>query len=169
MRVCPRSTARKPAPSRLGNNARTLARYVRDKQIISLEDAIRKMTSLPATTFGFEDRGLLRPGLAADIVVFDPEAIADPATFEAPKQFAVGVDAVLVNGQLVVDAGQPTGGRPERYFAAPAISGPRTRRRADPGIRRIGGAIAGQRSPKTTPARTPRKCSHSSPPVIGKI
>ena len=116
--------AANPHPRGFGNNARALARYVRDRQVISLEDAIRKMTSLPAATFGFEDRGLLRTGLAADIVVFDPERIADPATFEAPKQFAVGVDTVLVNGQLVVDAGQVTDWRPGKALRGPGYERP---------------------------------------------
>src|ERR1044071_2661465 len=91
-----------PHPRGYGNNARVLGLYVRELKLISLEDAIRKMTSLPAQTFGFRDRGLIREGFAADLVIFDENTIIDQATFEKPHQFPVGISYVLVNGQLVL-------------------------------------------------------------------
>jgi N-acyl-D-amino-acid deacylase len=100
-----------PHPRGFGNNARVLGVYVRERGLIALEEAIRKMSSLPAQTFGLWDRGLLRPGLAADLVVFDPRTVADRATFEDPKRFATGLEYVLVNGRLAVDQGQVTGER----------------------------------------------------------
>jgi N-acyl-D-amino-acid deacylase len=101
-----------PHPRGYGNNVRVLGRYVRDLQLISLEDAIRKMTSLPAQTFGFRDRGLLREGYAADVVVFDDKTIADQATFEKPHQYPTGIGFVLVNGSVVFENGQMTSARP---------------------------------------------------------
>jgi N-acyl-D-amino-acid deacylase len=99
-----------PHPRGYGNNARILGHYVRELKIISLEDAIRKMTSLPAQTFGFRDRGMVREGFAADLVIFDENTIADQATFVKPHQFPVGIDYVIVNGQSVF-AGTMTGVR----------------------------------------------------------
>lgn len=101
-----------PHPRGYGNNARVLGRYVRDFKLISLEDAIRKMTSLPAQTFGFRDRGLIREGFAADIVIFDEKAIADQATYEKPHQFPVGISFVIVNGTPVFENSQMTVARP---------------------------------------------------------
>ena len=87
-----------PHPRGYGNNARVLGRYVRELKLISLEDAIRKMTSLPAQTFGFRDRGLIREGFAADLVIFDENTIIDQATFDKPHQFPLGISYVIVNG-----------------------------------------------------------------------
>ncbi|HEX8709589.1 MAG TPA: D-aminoacylase [Pyrinomonadaceae bacterium] len=101
-----------PHPRGYGNNARVLGHYVRDLRLLPLEDAIRKMTSLPAQTFGLRDRGLLREGYAADIVIFDDATIADRATFEQPHQYAVGVQFVVVNGEAVLDNGVMTKARP---------------------------------------------------------
>lgn len=101
-----------PHPRGYGNNARVLGRYVRDLQLITLEDAIRKMTSLPAQTFGFRDRGMVREGLAADLVIFDEKTIGDRATFDKPHQFPVGISYVLVNGELVFANEQMSGARP---------------------------------------------------------
>ncbi|MEZ5345704.1 MAG: D-aminoacylase [Pyrinomonadaceae bacterium] len=92
-----------PHPRGYGNNARVLGRYVRELKTISLEDAIRKMTSLPAQTFRLRDRGLLREGLAADIVIFDENTVTDKATFENPHQYAEGFTTVIVNGKIVFD------------------------------------------------------------------
>ncbi|MCG3160976.1 MAG: N-acyl-D-glutamate deacylase [Acidobacteria bacterium] len=103
-----------PHPRGFGNNARVLGVYVREKKLVGLEEAIRKMTSLPAQTFNLWDRGLLRPGMAADIVIFDEKTIADRATFEQPKQYAVGVDYVIVNGQVVIEKGSHNGAKPGR-------------------------------------------------------
>lgn len=92
-----------PHPRGYGNNARVLAKYVRELKVISLEDAIRKMTSLPAQTFNLKNRGLLREGFAADIVIFDETTISDQATFENPHQYASGFQSVIVNGEIVFD------------------------------------------------------------------
>ena len=97
-----------PHPRGYGNNARVLGRYVRELKIISLEDAIRKMTSLPAQTFRLKNRGLLKEGFAADIVIFDEKTITDKATFENPHQYAEGFQAVLVNGKMVFDGNKMT-------------------------------------------------------------
>ena len=101
-----------PHPRGYGNNARVLGRYVRESKLISLEDAIRKMSSLPAQTFGFRDRGLIREGFAADIVIFDENTVIDQATFDKPHQFPVGISYVIVNGAPVVENNQVTGARP---------------------------------------------------------
>jgi len=105
-----------PHPRGFGNNARVLGLYVREKRVVGLEEAIRKMTSLPAQTFGLWDRGLLRPGLAADIVIFDEKTVGDRATFQQPKQYATGINYVLVNGQVVIEKGNHTGARPGRVL-----------------------------------------------------
>ena len=101
-----------PHPRGYGNNARVLGRYVREMKIISLENAIRKMTSLPAQTFNLRDRGQIREGFAADLVVFDPSTVTDKATFEQPHQYAEGFSTVIVNGQVVFDGGKMTGVMP---------------------------------------------------------
>lgn len=101
-----------PHPRGYGNNARVLGRYVRELRLITLEDAIRKMTSLPAQTFGFRDRGLIREGFAADFVIFDENTIADQATFDKPHQFPSGISYVIVNGVTVLANGQMTEARP---------------------------------------------------------
>ncbi|HJZ96501.1 MAG TPA: D-aminoacylase [Candidatus Solibacter sp.] len=101
-----------PHPRSYGTNARVLAEYVRGRGVITLEDAIRRMTSLPAQTFGLRDRGMLREGMAGDVVVFDPAKVQDKATFVKPHQYSEGFDFVLVNGQVVVDGGKLTAARP---------------------------------------------------------
>jgi N-acyl-D-amino-acid deacylase len=101
-----------PHPRGYGNNARVLGHYVRELKLITLEDAVRKMTSLPAQTFGFRDRGLIREGFAADIVIFDENTIMDRATYDKPHQFPVGISYVLVNGFPVLANGQMTEARP---------------------------------------------------------
>lgn len=98
-----------PHPRGYGNNARVLAKYVREEKIITLEDAVRKMTSLPAQTFNLKDRGLIREGFSADIVIFDEKTIADNATFEKPHQYATGFSNVIVNGEIVFDGEKMTG------------------------------------------------------------
>ena len=89
-----------------------LTTWVREKDVLRLEEAIRKMTSMPAARFGFRDRGVLRAGAYADVVIFDDEALEDGATLENPVAYCRGIDHVLVNGQLVVQDGQHTGARP---------------------------------------------------------
>lgn len=109
-----------PHPRGYGNNARVLGRYVREFKTIRLEDAIRKMTSLPAQTFRLKDRGILKPGFAADIVIFDPQTINDPASYVAPHAYAIGFTAVIVNGKVVVRNDEHTGirsGVPLRSFS----------------------------------------------------
>jgi N-acyl-D-amino-acid deacylase len=105
-----------PHPRAFGNNARALGVFVRAKKFVSLEEAIRKMTSLPANTFSLWERGLLRPGMAADVVVFDEATISDHATFAAPKQYATGFAYVLVNGQVVIERDAHTGAKPGRML-----------------------------------------------------
>jgi N-acyl-D-amino-acid deacylase len=98
-----------PHPRGYGNNARVLGEYVRNLKIITLEDAIRKMTSLPAQTFGLRNRGQIREGFAADIVIFDETTVTDKATFEQPHQYAEGFSQIIVNGQKVFDQQKMTG------------------------------------------------------------
>ncbi|PWT80437.1 MAG: aminoacylase [Acidobacteria bacterium] len=113
-----------PHPRGYGNNVRVLGRYVRDLHLISLEDAIRKMTSLPAQTFGFRDRGLLREGFAADLVIFDEKTVADRATFDNPHQFPNGISYVIVNGEQVFANGQMTASRPGVALRGPGYANP---------------------------------------------
>jgi N-acyl-D-amino-acid deacylase len=101
-------------PRAFGNFARVYARYVRDEKLLPVEEAVRKMTSLPAANLGIERRGLLRQGYFADVAVFDPAAIQDHATFEKPMQYATGVSEVFVNGVEVIRAGEHTGAKPGR-------------------------------------------------------
>ena len=101
-----------PHPRGYGDNARVLGEYVRGQRLISLEDAIRKMTSLPAQTFSLRDRGQIREGFAADLVIFDDAAVTDKATFDQPHQYAVGFSSVIVNGQVVFDGQKMTGAMP---------------------------------------------------------
>jgi N-acyl-D-amino-acid deacylase len=100
-----------PHPRGYGSNARVLAVYVREKHIITLEDAVRKMTSLPAQKFRLIGRGLLQPGMFADVVVFDPNTVKDESTFEHPHAYSTGFKYVLVNGQLTVDNFKHNGAR----------------------------------------------------------
>lgn len=101
-----------PHPRGYGNNARVLSTYVRELKLITLEDAVRKMTSLPAQTFGFRDRGLVREGMVADLVIFDEGTVADSSTFASPHQYAAGFQYVIVGGQAVIAEGALTKARP---------------------------------------------------------
>ena len=101
-----------PHPRGYGNNARVLGRYVRDLKVLRLEDAIRKMSSLPAETFRLSQRGELHEGFWADIVVFDPAKVSDPATYADPHHYALGIPYVLVNGVPVIKDGEHTGAKP---------------------------------------------------------
>jgi N-acyl-D-amino-acid deacylase len=98
-----------PHPRSYGTFARVLGHYSRDEAVIPIEEAVRKMTSLPAQRLGMTDRGLLRPGARADLVVFDPTTVIDRATYEQPHQFCGGVYAVFVDGTAVVRDGVDTG------------------------------------------------------------
>jgi dihydroorotase/N-acyl-D-amino-acid deacylase len=111
--------ASKSHPRGWGSFARILGHYVRDEKLLTLEEAIRKMTSQPAGRVGLQDRGLLRTGMAADLTVFDPATIRDVATFADPNHYAVGVKHVYVNGQAVVTDGAITGARPGRPLRGP--------------------------------------------------
>ncbi|GBD31523.1 D-aminoacylase [bacterium HR33] len=109
-----------PHPRSYGTFARVLGHYVRDRGVLRLEEAVRKMTSFPAQRLGLVDRGVLRPGMKADIAVFDPERVRDAATFERPHQYAEGFSLVLVNGQVVFENGRITEARPGRVLYGPA-------------------------------------------------
>jgi N-acyl-D-amino-acid deacylase len=111
-----------PHPRGYGNNVRVLGEYVRTRHVISLEEAVRKMTSLPAEHFRFDGRGEIKEGYAADLVLFDPTTVADAATYANPHTFAVGVPYVLVNGVLVVNKGEHTGMRPGQVVTLKAVS-----------------------------------------------
>jgi len=100
-----------------GSYPRKFRQYALDKKVISLENTVRSSTSLPAQILGLQDRGLLRQGLVADVVVFDPTTIRDRSTFEQPHQLSEGIDFVLVNGRFVVDAGKPTGELPGQVLS----------------------------------------------------
>jgi len=109
-----------PHPRSYGTFARVLGTYVREKRVLTLEDAVRKMTSLPANRFGLKDRGLIAPGMKADLVLFDPAHIADKATFLSPHQYAVGVTHVWVNGRCALRDGKMTGDLTGRVLYGPA-------------------------------------------------
>ncbi len=108
-----------PHPRNYGTFPRVLGTYVREKGLLRIEDAVRKMTSLPAGRIGVFDRGLLRPGMKADIVVFDAETIADKSEFGDPHHYAAGVSFVIVNGAIVLDDGAMTAGRPGKVLLGP--------------------------------------------------
>jgi len=110
-------------PRAYGNVARLLGHYVRDEKATSLPDAIRRLTSLPATNLGIRQRGSLKAGYYGDVVVFDPATIADHATYDKPKQLATGVDDVFVNGVQVLRAGKHTGAKPGRVVRGPGWTG----------------------------------------------
>jgi N-acyl-D-amino-acid deacylase len=109
-----------PHPRNFGTFPRVLGRYVRELKVIPLEEAIRKMTSLPASILGLTDRGTITDGQWADLVIFDPATVADKATFEDPFQYPVGIDTVLVNGKVVLDEGTHTNARPGKVLKRPA-------------------------------------------------
>jgi len=108
-----------PHPRAYGNFARLLGKYVREEKIIPLEEAIRRLTSLPASNLKIRDRGVLRPGAFADVVVFDPATVADHATFDNPHQYSTGVVHVFVNGTQVLKNGEHTGAKPGMVVRGP--------------------------------------------------
>ena len=101
-------------PRAFGTMARILGHYVRDVNLFSLEEAVRRITSLPARRMGIWDRGILRPGAYADVVVFDPQRVQDTASFEQPQQYPIGIETVVVNGRVVLHHGERTMERPGR-------------------------------------------------------
>lgn len=111
----------KPHPRSFGTYPRVLARYVREEGLLPLEEAIRKMTSAPANRLGLADRGVLRPGMRADIVLFDPERVQDEATFEEPERYPGGIEWVFVNGTAVVAEARPTDALPGRVLRGPGF------------------------------------------------
>jgi N-acyl-D-aspartate/D-glutamate deacylase len=111
-----------PHPRYYGTFPRVLGRYVRQEKLLTLEDAVRKMTSANTAKIRVYDRGLLRPGQWADITVFDAERVIDNATYERPHQYATGIEYVVVNGQVVLDKGRHTGAR-----SGTIVSGPHKR------------------------------------------
>ncbi|HEY2920625.1 MAG TPA: D-aminoacylase [Candidatus Binatia bacterium] len=113
----------KPHPRSYGTNVRVLGKYVREEKVLTLEDAVRKMTSLPAQTLKLKDRGMLKEGYWADVVIFDPATVTDPATYENPQQYAKGIAFVLVNGAVVIDNGNHTGARPGKVIYGPGKNG----------------------------------------------
>jgi len=112
-------------PRAWGTFPRILGRYVRDERVLTLEEAVRKMTSQPAARVGLSERGLLKPGMYADVVVFDPVSIRDVATFEDPNHYSIGVKFVLVNGKAVIAGGSITKERPGRALRGPGYRPPR--------------------------------------------
>jgi N-acyl-D-aspartate/D-glutamate deacylase len=108
-----------PHPRNYSTNVRVLGHYVRDEKVLSLPEAVRKMTSLPAQILGLKDRGQIKQGFAADIAVFDPARVRETNSFEKPKSYAEGVPFVVVNGVVVIDQGQHTGARPGRALRGP--------------------------------------------------
>ncbi|HET7294611.1 MAG TPA: amidohydrolase family protein, partial [Vicinamibacteria bacterium] len=109
----------KSHPRAWGSAARILGHYVRDEKLLTLEEAVRKMTSLPAARMRLHDRGVLRPGMAADLVAFDPETVRSRSTYADPLHYSEGIPYVAVNGQLVVDGGTITAARPGRVLRGP--------------------------------------------------
>ena len=113
--ISPKAGGR-PHPRFYGTFPRVLGKYVREEKLLTLEEAVRKMTALPAAAFGIQDRGILREGLAADITIFDPDKIIDKATYENPHQYPEGISYVIVNGEVVVEKGKHTGKRSGRVL-----------------------------------------------------
>ncbi len=111
-----------PHPRSYGTFARVLAVYVHDKGLLTLEEAVRKMTSLPAWRLGLEDRGVLRQGMKADLALFDPSRVRDKATFDKPHQYAEGFAMVVVNGEVIFEKGAMTPARPGRILYGPAYT-----------------------------------------------
>jgi N-acyl-D-aspartate/D-glutamate deacylase len=114
-------------PRAFGTTARLLAHYVRDEHVLSLEEAVRRLSSLPAKQLGLRDRGAIAPGMRADLVVFDLAHLHDEASYEAPKRYPSGIDYVVVNGQLVVAGGTVTDarpGEPVRHLTPPPRTSP---------------------------------------------
>jgi N-acyl-D-amino-acid deacylase len=114
-----------PHPRAYGNFARLLGKYVREEKIIPLEEAVRRLTSLPAANLKIKRRGTLSPGSYADIVLFDPATIQDHATFDKPHQFSTGVQHVFVNGVQVLKNGEHTGAKPGRVVRGPGWKQPK--------------------------------------------
>jgi len=111
-----------PHPRAFGNAVRVISRYVRERKVLPLEEAVRKMTSWPATRMRLADRGVIRTGAWADVTIFDLAALDDRATYEQPMELATGVDYVLVNGVVVIDRGRHTGAAPGHVLRGPGAT-----------------------------------------------
>jgi N-acyl-D-amino-acid deacylase len=105
-----------PHPRYYGTFPRVLGRYVREEKVLTLEEAILKMTSANAAKIGIYDRGLIRPGVWADVTIFNPETVIDESTWDAPHRYSKGIEYVFVNGQLVLDRGTHTNARPGKIL-----------------------------------------------------
>jgi N-acyl-D-amino-acid deacylase len=112
-----------PHPRSYATNPRVLGYYVRDQKVLTLEDAVRKMTTLPAQILGLRDRGQIREGFAADLVVFDPATVRETNSFDKPKSYPVGIPYTIVSGVVVIDGGKHTGARPGRPLMGRAFVG----------------------------------------------
>jgi len=110
-----------PHPRAYGTFPQILRKYVREEHVLTIEDAVRKFSALPAARMRFADRGVLKQGMWADVVVFDPDQIRDLATFEKPNQLSVGMDYVLVNGVPVIDSGKATDALPGKVLRGPGF------------------------------------------------
>jgi N-acyl-D-aspartate/D-glutamate deacylase len=113
-----------PHPRNYSTNVRVLGHYVRDERVLTLPDAVRKMTSLPARILNLKDRGQIKPGFAADLAIFDAARVRETNSFERPKSYADGVRFVLVNGVVVIDGGKHTGATPGRALRGPGYQPP---------------------------------------------
>jgi N-acyl-D-amino-acid deacylase len=109
----------RPHPRSYGTFPRVLARYWRDQRLLSLEQAVHKMTGLPAKKLGLKDRGIIRVGAKADLVVFNHKTVTDLATYEEPHRYPMGIEHVFVNGRFVIKAGEHTGSLPGRVLTPP--------------------------------------------------
>jgi N-acyl-D-amino-acid deacylase len=116
-----------PHPRAFGNAVRVISRYVRERKVLSLEDAVRKMTSWPATRMRLADRGVIREGAWADVTIFDYDMLDDRATYAKPMEMPTGIEYVLVNGVIVIDGGRHTGARPGHVLRGPGTSTPASR------------------------------------------
>jgi N-acyl-D-aspartate/D-glutamate deacylase len=113
-----------PHPRSYGNAVRVIAKYVKERHVLTLEEAVRKMTSWPATRYRLTDRGVIKEGAKADVTIFDLDALADRATYEHPTEFPTGIDWVLVNGVVTIDHGKHTGAKAGRILYGPGYTGP---------------------------------------------
>ena len=116
-----------PHPRAYGTFARLLGKYVRDEKVISLQEAVRRLTSLPAENLSIKDRGSLKEGYFADITIFDPASIQDHASFAVPHQYSTGMQHVIVNGVPVLTGGEHTGATPGRFVKGPGYRGMRSK------------------------------------------
>ena len=157
----------KPSPRTYGSFPRILGQFVREEALVSLEEAVRSMTSAAAARLGLSDRGLVRDGYAADLVVFDPARVRSNATYDQPRQFPTGIEWVVVGGEIVVEAGEHTGARPGRVL----------RRATEPGAgfadgaylpdrRRRAHRAAGRDRRRSLPRLVPRRARRNRLPRI---